>query len=123
MATKINKAKRLHLLDLLGPPLLFALYEACDQTIVFLAEDGSVTTVHRETKLFTRREDAVKVIRDHDSDMEESLEKSLLETEIFQGAHKWARQQLALPRKRRYGRRFLEEVRGEASFKARPDTW
>lgn len=129
----INRAARLALLDRLGLQLrggrsLFVLVEVLDQTIGFLAVDSAgaefSTIKYREAKLFDTREEAEQKIADGDIALDRALLALIVEDpEPYQGAREYAEQQLKKPVEDRYGRWWLEEVRGEASWRAQPDTW
>lgn len=81
--------------------MLYAIAIVADQTIVYRTEDECWTTKHPEAKLWATREEAAAVLERCNANIQ--APKDSKEWERFSG--------------------WIEEVRDEAEFRGREDTW
>lgn len=117
-------------MDRLGPQLVFVIVEVADQTIAFFEggtdadpTDGGWTIVHRKARLYVDRDEAECVVNDIIADHDAWLRSRLSDPELEHHLRDDALSELQKPPEKRRSSPWIEEVRGVASFQARPDTW
>lgn len=105
-----------HTVKLVPFPVKFAVYAACDQTIVYLAAGSAWTTSHAESLLFETKKEAEEAVRRMSA--AEGRELTLVEDDLDDYVY-----DEVVAGKDPDKIVLLHTVRDEAEFRTRKDTW